>query len=639
MLLLLLACAQSENAPPTDPTLATEKEVSVDPVLVQALSGGGPARALVLLAPTGRRSLLQNPSFGPRSTAFEHLPVATLDLSSVTELQALAAVPGVLRIEHDRYLRAHDAESEQLIQAPIAQARGHLGQGTAVAILDTGLDYTQTDFGSCTAPGEAGCSVVASLDIATEDGSRDGASRHGTNVAAIVGQVAPGADLIGLDVFQGQGAFTSDILAALDWVVDNRETYNIVAANMSLGGGESQSTCPDSSFTAAIDAAKNAGVLVSVSSGNDGWSDATGFPACVPSATTVGAVYDADIGLASWSVCSDASTEADQVTCFSNDAAHVDLLAPGSVITAGGLSMSGTSQAAPHVAGAAAVVASAFPDLSPSEIEAKLIASGTELRDMRSGRTHPRIELDAATVTSGGDPNPDTGDSGEDTGNGDTGDTGHTGFEDPGYNDQDLFTNGSVKTRVRPNEVSLRWGRYVAHDGLDYYRVVYSETGDTTPGCANDTLLYEGPETRIEHTTTQGGRLVAYRICAVDLYGHVSNGTQAIAVTMGDDPDAEPRGTIVINDNDLETTSLIVPLQLTATPVVTEVCISESTNACENWMPIATELGWVLTPGEGLRDVHAWFRTADGQLSPMTRDRIMVNTTGKNPDELNGGPQ
>ncbi|MFT5584359.1 MAG: hypothetical protein ACI9VR_001944, partial [Cognaticolwellia sp.] len=618
MFLMLLACANPDglsalSPDSTVPGTVVHSTAEVDPKLIAQVTSQGPTRALVVMAPHGLYALRTEPTFGPRSVAFKNVPVAILELNSLEEIDALAKLPGVLRIESDQILKAHDTESEAMIGAPIAAQRGYTGQGTAIAILDTGLDYTHADFGSCSAPGDPGCSVLASLDFADEDNALDGDSGHGTNVAAIAAQVAPGAGLIGLDVFDGNGAFTSDILSALDWVVDNQATYNIVAANMSLGGGESQSTCQTSAFAAAIDAAKAAGVLVSVSSGNDGWSNATGFPACVPSATTVGAVYDADLGSASWSVCSDATTGADQITCFSNDADHVDLLAPGSVITAGGISMSGTSQAAPHVAGAAAVVASAYPDLNPTEIEAKLIATGTELRDMRSGRTHPRIDLDAATLaaTEGPDDHQDSGFN--------DGDTGDTGFEDPGYNDQDLFTNGSVKTQVSPEMVTLRWGRYVAHDGLESYLVVYSETGDTTPGCSLDTPLYQGPDTRIQHATTGGGSLIAYRVCAVDLYGHVSNGTQAIAVTVSDSPNGDARGTIAINAQDLETTRLAITVSLTATPVITEVCVSE-TPSCDNWVAMVPELPWVLSPGEGQRDLHAWFRTADEELSPMGRD-------------------
>ena len=629
MFLMLLACANPEGLSALSPDTPQAGTAQVDPKLIEDVNNHGPTQALVLMNPAALRAFGSVPTFGTRSKAFKHLPVATMELNSQEEIEALSKVPGVLRIESDLRLYAHDAESEVIISSPIAALRGHEGQGTAIAILDTGLDYSHPDFGSCSAPGDADCSVVAVQDFAPEDDSLDGASRHGTNVAAIASQVAPGADLIGLDVFDGNGAFTSDILEALDWVVDNQETYNIVAANMSLGGGESESTCQDSVFAAAIDAAKDAGVLVSVSSGNDGWSNATGFPACVPSATTVGAVYDADLGSSSWSMCTDATTQADQVTCFSNDADHVDLLAPGSVITAGGISMSGTSQAAPHVAGAAAVLASAFPDLNATELEAKLIASGEELRDMRSGRTHPRIDLDAATLPSTEDPD-DPQDSGaEDTGSGDSGDTGDTGFEDPGYNDQDLFTNGSVKTRVRPNFVNLSWGRYVAHDGLEGYLVVYSSVGETTAGCLDDTQLYEGPDTSFSHVTEGSGQLVAYRVCAVDIYGHISNGTQALTLTPGEDPSEQPRGRLAINHNDLETSSLAISLQVVATPVVTEVCISEQTS-CENWMTIQSEIPWVLSPGDGTRELYAWFRTADGTTSTMVRDRIFVVGGGSN---------
>ncbi len=630
MFLMLLACANPDGLSALSPdALQAPEAAQVDPKLIEQINSQGTSRALVLLDPTALRAFGSEPTFGQRARAFKHIPVATLALSSQEEIDALAKLPGVLRIESDQILKAHDAESEAIIGSPIAALRGHEGQGTAIAILDTGLDYTHPDFGNCTTLGAAGCSVVAAQDFAPEDGTLDGASGHGTNVAAIAAQVAPGADLIGLDVFDGNGAFTSDILAALDWVVDNQETYNIVAANMSLGGGESATTCQDSVFAAAIDAAKDAGVLVSVSSGNDGWSDATGFPACVPSATTVGATYDADMGSSSWSMCTDATTEPDQITCFSNDADHVDLLAPGSVISAGGISMSGTSQAAPHVAGAAAVLASAYPTLSPTELEAKLIATGEELRDMRSGRTHPRIDLDAATLASTEGPD-DPQDSGtEDSGPQDTGDTGDTGFEDPGYNDQDLFTNGTVKSRVSPNLVDLSWGRYVAHDGLQGYLVVYSEAGDTDAGCTQNTPLYEGPDTSLSHETESTGRLVAYRVCAVDVYGNISNGTQVLALTPGDDPDLQPRGRLTINNNDLVTTSLAVTLRLRTTPVVTEVCISEQPT-CENWRPIEGTVPWVLSPGDGPRNLNAWFRTADGTMSTMTRDRIVVNTSGGN---------
>ncbi|MFO0006780.1 MAG: S8 family serine peptidase, partial [bacterium] len=107
-------------------------------------------------------------------------------------------------------------------------------------------------------------------------------------------------------------------------------------------------------------------------------------PACSPSAVSVGAVYDSNMGAIGWSGCSDSSTAADKVTCFSNSTSFLDLLAPGALITAGGHTMGGTSQASPHVAGAMALVAAAFPDATPDEIEARLKSTGVNVTDSRN---------------------------------------------------------------------------------------------------------------------------------------------------------------------------------------------------------------------------------------------------------------
>ena len=135
-------------------------------------------------------------------------------------LAALADLGGAdawyLDEPHERFLD----DSLPLISQPQAEAEGFTGAGTAVAVLDTGLDYSHADFGSCTSVGTpASCRVVANKEIAPDDGALDD-NGHGTNVAAIVGGVAPGTDLIGMDVFRADGyAYTSDIISAIDWVV------------------------------------------------------------------------------------------------------------------------------------------------------------------------------------------------------------------------------------------------------------------------------------------------------------------------------------------------------------------------------------------------------------------------------------
>ncbi|SSU64788.1 alkaline protease [Acinetobacter baumannii] len=119
-------------------------------------------------------------------------------------------------------------------------------------------------------------------------------------------------------------------------------------------------------------------------------------------AVRVGAVYDSNIGGVSWGnpvKCSDPTTAADKVACFSNGGSLVTLLAPGAMITAGGYTMGGTSQATPHVAGAIALLRanSVSPTESIDQTISRLKATGKPITDSRTGLVFPRIDLLAAT--------------------------------------------------------------------------------------------------------------------------------------------------------------------------------------------------------------------------------------------------
>lgn len=153
-------------------------------------------------------------------------------------------------------------------------------------------------------------------------------------------------------------------------------------------------------------AARDAGILSVVSSGNDGHGDGLTDPACVPEALSVGAVYDADAGQVSYSDCSDASTAPDQVSCFSNSAHFLSALAPGALITAAGLTaeegpgatdtLAGTSMAAPHGSGLAALLAAADPGAGVAAIEARMLTTGKPVTDPRNGLVFPRTDALAA---------------------------------------------------------------------------------------------------------------------------------------------------------------------------------------------------------------------------------------------------
>jgi len=121
----------------------------------------------------------------------------------------------------------------------------------------------------------------------------------------------------------------------------------------------SPTPCTTNAFQAAFRAARAAGVLAATAAGNSKSTAGLASPACATAAVSVGAVYDSSLGPAGWggaALCTDSATSPDQITCFSNSADYLGLLAPGAMITGGGVTYGGTSQAAPHVAGAIAVL-------------------------------------------------------------------------------------------------------------------------------------------------------------------------------------------------------------------------------------------------------------------------------------------
>jgi subtilisin family serine protease len=335
---------------------------------------------------------------------YSHLPAMHVEIDSDEALAELAADPSVVRIVPNEAVELMETTPSNLalIKQPQAAAAGKLGAGTTVAVLDTGTDYKRAPF-NCSAAGEAGCKVVYAADLAPDDGALD-ANGHGTNVSGIVLAVAPGAQIAALDVFNGDSGWTSDILKAINWTIQNKAKYNIVAINLSLGGGAFMSTCATDPLAIAVDSARIAGILSAVASGNGGVPNAVSSPACGPSAVSVGAVHAANMGGLKWPVCADATTAADKVACFSNSAPFLTLLAPGVMINAAGVTMTGTSQAAPHVAGAIAVLRAAFPSESPDAIVKRMTSTGVLVKDARNNVTTPRLDLFAALGAPGEKP-------------------------------------------------------------------------------------------------------------------------------------------------------------------------------------------------------------------------------------------
>lgn len=330
---------------------------------------------------------------------YSHLPMAFKRIRSANGLKALLAQSRVKAIYTNRAFHIVGTPANlSLVAQPATDSVGYKGAGSTVAVLDNGIDYSNSAFGGCTAPGTpASCRVV----VSTNFGSGTTDNSHGTNVSAIVLGVAPSAKVAMLNVFSGTTASTANIISAINWAISNRSSYNIVAINMSLGDG-SQHTSQCSSgnpYLTPTNNARSAGITVVAAAGNEAYSNALGSPACTPGIVSVGAVYADNYNTGyTWgnNLCTDFTTAADKIACFSDSASFMTMWAPGAMITAAGITEGGTSQASPHVAGTVAVLRSAFPGDSLSTTLNRLTTSRTQITDARNGQTKPRLDLEAA---------------------------------------------------------------------------------------------------------------------------------------------------------------------------------------------------------------------------------------------------
>jgi subtilisin family serine protease len=329
--------------------------------------------------------------------------------------------PRILRIDLDQGGRAHLVEARALAKIDPVLSVGFTGKGVTVAILDSGLDSQHPDLANdvtaeqCFCSSGSGCCPNKQTSQSGPGSAMDD-NGHGTNVAGIVTSdgtiaprgAAPDAKIVAVKVLASDNSFccSSDVVAGLDWILNNRPEVNLV--NMSLGTSDlfsgtcDSSTSYTSSYANAVNALRQRGVLVFASAGNNQSKSAMAAPACVANVISVGAVYDSNLGAETFpGVCTDSTTKADQVTCFSNSDAKTDLFAPGAVTTSTGLGGGtsdylGTSQASPLVAACAADILQAYPGTAPDRLEAALKQSPTWVTDPKSGLSFPRLDCQAA---------------------------------------------------------------------------------------------------------------------------------------------------------------------------------------------------------------------------------------------------
>lgn len=280
------------------------------------------------------------------------------------DAERLEVDPRVAFVEQDRTVHAAATQSDATWGLDRSDARSGIdgvytydatGQGVSVYVIDTGIRASHTDFGERAAP---------FFDVFAD--GRDGAdcNGHGTHVAGTAGGSAYGlakdASIYGVRVLDCRGSGTlSGVTAGIDYVAANH--VKPAVANLSLGGGAS------SALDTAVQNLINAGVTTVVAAGNSNTDACTTSPARVSEAITVAA-----------------STSSDDRAYFSNHGSCVDLFAPGANITSAWINgdtslntISGTSMAAPHVAGTAALYLESQTTASPADVADALTSTAT----------------------------------------------------------------------------------------------------------------------------------------------------------------------------------------------------------------------------------------------------------------------
>jgi subtilisin family serine protease len=358
---------------------------------------------------------------------FKYVPYVAMAVDEGGLIE-LSNNPAIVQIMKDEMVRPTLAQSVPLINADDVWAAGLTGSTWAVAVLDTGVDRTHLFLDQGKVVSEACYSTndtrrsMSSLcpnGQTSQVGSAAGVNcpsnivgcDHGTHVAGIAAGNATGTtrddlsgvaiagNIIAIQVFSrvdspsacapGASPCTigsySDIIRGLERVFELRSTFKIAAVNMSLGGGEFTSHCDTDPLKAPIDNLRSVGIASVVASGNSGFTDALAAPACISSAISVGN-----------------TTKSDTVRDSSNSASFLSLLAPGtnieSAVPGNGnvASKTGTSMAAPHVAGAFAILKQAKPSASVGEILSALQSTGVPITDSRNNLIKPRINVKAA---------------------------------------------------------------------------------------------------------------------------------------------------------------------------------------------------------------------------------------------------
>lgn len=385
---LALAAACSDVSSPPQARRVVQHPGGVAPIYAKA--GGIPGQYIVVLKDdvddqNSAEGQLVGQNGGTLTYSYRHALKGFAARLSTDAVARVARDPRVRYIEQDQPVHAIVTQTpatwglDRIDQRALPLNNSYIynadGTGVTVYIIDTGIRFDHVEFGG---------RAVTGVDEVTPGGTAADCNGHGTHVAGTVGGttygVAKKVKLVAVRVLDCSGSGTfSGVTAGVDWVTGQKQANPTVpmAANMSLGGGATQA------LDDAVARSTAAGVVHVVAAGNSSADACTQSPARAPSAITVGATDDTD-------------TRAS----FSNYGTCLDIFAPGVNITSAWYTtatatntISGTSMASPHTAGAAALYLQTNPSASVATVTSALTTNATAGAVIDPGPGSPNLLL------------------------------------------------------------------------------------------------------------------------------------------------------------------------------------------------------------------------------------------------------
>ena len=454
------------------------------------------------------------------------------------QYDVLSNDPNVVAIEPDTVVFADTDQSnatwgiDRIDQRalPLSSTYSYTADGTGVTayVIDSGIRATHTEFGGRVRPG---------FTAVTDGNGTNDCMGHGTHVAGTIGSrtwgVAKNVSLVPVRVFGCSGGSTwSMILSGIDWAINDHRAGVPAVANMSLGGVAS------ATVNAGVAKGVADGITFAVAAGNDNADACSKSPASEPTAITVGATASND-----WRAS------------FSNYGTCVDIFAPGQSITStwytsdtAAASLSGTSMATPHVAGAAALYLQSNPGATPATVQSAVISAATAgvVQDPKAGSPNRMLYAASFVPAPPGPPS----------------------------------ATGSVTATPGDSRITVSWGApsYNGGASITDYVVQWS-----TDGSAWNTFE-DGVSTATSATVTGLTNYVTYsvRVAAVNSVGTGAYGSTASAMPVPTGVPTSPRNLSAVAGRQMATLYWAAPLSAGAA-AVTDYVIEYQTSANPAW--------------------------------------------------------